>query len=350
MRLFRYIFGKSTPTRDEAASSSGDADISAPTPITSTPSAPTAHADSLDYDDDLTDEIPVAVAGEDTISAPYAEFSDGTTRPLKPETVISSRNGHITFGQTTDTGMVRTNNQDAVLSVYVMSESVDTYPDFGLFIVADGMGGHLDGEKAAALTTRSLATNVMKSLYLPMVTTQQYKSVFESVSDILITAVQKANAKVIENVPNGGTTLTAVVVIDDLAHFAHVGDSRCYLITKEGEIEQLTRDHSLVQRLIELDQISLADARHHPQKNVLYRAIGQSESIEIDTLTRRLPAGSWLLLCSDGLWGHVEEDDLRRIVLSEQNPQAVSDQLVALANTRGGLDNITAIILKVPSR
>ncbi len=350
MRLFRYIFGKSTPTKDEAASRSEDADVSTRTPIESTQRSRTAHDDSIEFDDDLTDEIPVAAAGGDTLSAPYADYNDGTTRPLKPETVISSRNGHITFGQTTDTGMVRTNNQDAVLSVYVTSESADTFPDFGLFIVADGMGGHLDGEKAAALTTRSLATNVMKSLYLPMVTTQPHKSVFESVSDALIAAVQKANAQVIETVPNGGTTLTAVVVIDDLAHFAHVGDSRSYLITKEGEIEQLTRDHSLVQRLIELDQISLADARHHPQKNVLYRAIGQSETIEIDTLTRRLPAGSWLLLCSDGLWGHVEEDDLRKIILSEENPQAVSDQLVALANTRGGLDNITAIILKIPSR
>ena len=270
----------------------------------------------------------------------------GATRPLPPETVISSSNEHLIFGQSTDVGMVRSNNQDSALSYFFTSRSADQRPDFGLFIVADGMGGHHDGEKASALAVRTVAADVTNHVYLPLLNGDNDAD-RPPITEALIGAVQKANADIISGVPEGGTTLTAAAVIGDLAYIVHVGDSRVYLITKDG-LEQITRDHSLVQRLIELDQLTREEADEHPQKNVLYRALGQSETLEVDALTRRLPPNSRLLLCSDGLWNLVEEKDIVEISMSHNNPQEACDKLVALANKRGGTDNITAILLQIP--
>jgi PPM family protein phosphatase len=271
----------------------------------------------------------------------------GATRPLPLESVITNRNEHIVFGQSTDVGMVRNNNQDSVLSMFFTSRTADDQPDFGLFIVADGMGGHHDGEKASAMAARVVAAQVTQHIYLPMLTGDPNGD-RPPITEALIKAVQKSNSEVIANVPDGGTTLTAATIIGDLAYVVHVGDSRCYLITKDG-LEQITRDHSLVQRLKELDQLTDAETTDHPQKNVLYRALGQSEQLEVDAITRRLPPGSRLLLCSDGLWNQMTDNEIRDIAISHNNPQEACDKLVALANTRGGTDNITTILLQVPS-
>ncbi len=269
----------------------------------------------------------------------------GPTRPLEPEKVISGSNAQMRFGMTTDVGMVRSNNQDAALSFYVASRSANDRPDFGLFIVADGMGGHHDGEKASALTAHAVAEHVTSHIFIPLLTNDN-SSDRPPITEVLIDAVQHANSRVLADIPDGGTTLSAVTVIDDLAHIVHVGDSRVYLVHKDS-IEQISRDHSLVQRLVELGQITPEEATSHEQGNVLYRAIGQNENLEVDTLTRRLPSGTHLLLCSDGLWQHLENEEMRRIV-NDWPPQEACDKLVALANTRGGTDNITAVVLHIP--
>jgi protein phosphatase len=126
-----------------------------------------------------------------------------------------------------------------------------------------------------------------------------------------------------------------------------VGDSRAYIITEES-FDQLTRDHSLVQRLQELGQLSAAEAAIHPQRNVLYRAIGQGEGLEVDVDSRRLPPGATLLLCSDGLWGLVPDDRILSIVRQHNTLQAACEALVAAANAAGGPDNITAVMVKLP--
>jgi serine/threonine protein phosphatase PrpC len=275
-------------------------------------------------------------------------IADGATRPLPPETVISTSNEHLLFGQATDVGMVRTNNQDSVFSFLATSRSADQRPDFGLFVVADGMGGHHDGEKASAITANMVASYVMNHIYLPMLNGENDADRVP-ITEALIGAVQKANADIIAKIPDGGTTLTAVAVVGDLAYIVHVGDSRVYLITKDNGVEQITRDHSLVQRLIELDQLTREEANVHPQKNVLYRALGQSDTLEVDALTRRLPPNSKIMLCSDGLWNMLTEDEIGDISLKSTNPQEACDKLVALANTHGGTDNITAIMLQIPA-
>jgi protein phosphatase len=273
-------------------------------------------------------------------------IADGVTRPLPQEPLTTtSGNEHIIFGQASDVGMVRTNNQDAALAFFSTSRSADESPDFGLFIVADGMGGHHDGEKASALTARTIASEIINRIYLSMLLGTPNNEV--PISEALEDAVQHANQAVLTKVPDGGTTLTAVTIIGDLAYIAHVGDTRVYLITRDN-IEQITRDHSLVQRLIELDQLTQEEAVDHPQKNVLYRAVGQSESLEVDKLTRRLPPKSRLLLCSDGLWNQVEEHEIVDIVMRYSNPQEACEKLIAMANSRGGIDNVTAILLQIP--
>ncbi|MAS34239.1 MAG: protein phosphatase [Anaerolineaceae bacterium] len=305
------------------------------------------HKDDAPATEKITE--PIALDDQEQGKPVEAEYipSDGATRPLPLESVISTKNSHLRFGQSTDVGMVRNNNQDAVLSYFYSSRSAEEQPDFGLFVVADGMGGHHDGEKASAMAARILAAQVAKQIHLPMMADGNDGD-HAPITETLVQAVQKANADVFVRVPEGGTTLTAVAIIGDLAYIVHVGDSRVYLITKDG-LEQITRDHSLVQRLIELDQLTIEEAVDHPQKNVLYRAIGQSETLEVDAITRRLPPNSRLLMCSDGLWNQVDDKEIGEIVMSHENPQEACDKLVALANTRGGTDNITTILLQIPT-
>lgn len=294
------------------------------------------------------DEDTVPVRDEELQPLMTQVAADGATRKLPLETVIASRNAHLQFGQSTDVGMVRTTNQDAMLSLYFSNRSDENRPDFGLFIVADGMGGHHDGERASAIVTRIVAKHVLTNIFLPMIADVDGTMEHPPLTESLTEAIQTANADVLADVPDGGTTITAVAIVGDLAYFAHVGDSRAYLV-KDGKIEQVTRDHSLVQRLIELDQLTPEEALEHPQQNVLYRAIGQSDTLEVDALTRRLTANSHLLLCSDGLWGLLDDSTILSVIRENPEPQTACDKLVAMANSMGGKDNITAVMLHVPS-
>lgn len=331
MDLFRRLFTQSPEKPEENA-------IQQPTERAKEPTKPSAPV--------VAETTPLGPPPMSDLSATHV-VADGATRPLPPETAIASSNEHVTFGQATDVGMVRNNNQDSSFTFISTSRNADQRPDFGLFIVADGMGGHHDGEKASALTTHVVAGYITTHVYLPILNGENDADRVP-ITEAMISAVQKANSDVITKVPDGGTTLTAVAVIGDLAYVVHVGDSRVYLITKDG-IEQMTRDHSLVQRLIELDQLTREEANSHPQKNVLYRALGQNDTLEVDALTRRLPPNSRVMLCSDGLWNMVSETEIQEIAMSHSNPQEACDKLVALANMYGGSDNITAVMLRVPS-
>ncbi len=286
-------------------------------------------------------------AADDTLQF---EDDDGHTRRL-PEydsSVDLRHNGRrITYGQHTDQGQVRNNNQDAIISFLSSSASVDDQPEFGVFIVADGMGGHHDGEKASALTSRTVLHHISSKIFLPMLLEDDDLEDRPKIAEVMREAVQKANDDVSSKVPEGSTTVNAVAIMGDLAYIGHVGDSRAYLITAEG-IEQLTRDHSLVQRLIELEQLTPEEAAEHPQRNVLYRAIGQSDAIDVDAITRRLLPGSRLLICSDGLWNLVSDEEIYNMIIGSPSPQKACETLVKVANERGGPDNISVILVRVP--
>src|SRR3989304_3076686 len=152
----------------------------------------------------------------------------------------------------------------------------------------------------------------------------------------------------VERVPGGGTTLTVAVLLGQQITIGHVGDSRAYLITRD-EARALTRDHSLVQRLVELEQLTEEEAALHPQRNVLWNAIGQGANLKVDVFTEPVPHGGYMLVCSDGLWGTVPESDIRRIVLNAGDPQTACDQLIQAANGAGGPENITALLIYFPS-
>jgi PPM family protein phosphatase len=277
--------------------------------------------------------------------------TDGRTRQLPPlEAVPQARAGmQFTYGQLSDVGQVRDNNQDSMLCFTSAVTLTDLEPNFGLFVVADGMGGHEHGERASAVATKIITKYVTSDIFLPLLHGETGGDAERpTIIEVLRTAVQEANTMVAEQVPDGGTTVTAAALMGHAAYIAHVGDSRAYLIT-EDLIEQITRDHSLVQRLIELDQLSPEDAIEHPQRNVLYRAIGQSDSLDVDAIIRQVPPRGYLLICSDGLWNLVTKDEIQQVVLeAADDTQAACRTLVEMANDRGGSDNITVVLVRVP--
>lgn len=301
----------------------------------------------------VTDELETAYdESDEQIKTPVPQTKfvpDGVTRPLSAEPVQTISGGLLSFAQLSDIGIVRTNNQDAAFSFYATSASANEYADFGVFIVADGMGGHEHGEKASAIATHSVAQQIIEKVYIPMISGVNLNdSERPTIAEILVNAVKSAHQVLMKEIQDGGTTLTGVVILGDWAHIVHVGDSRAYLVTKDSA-ELMTRDHSMVQRFIELNQITLEESYTHPQRNVLYRAMGQNDPLEVDTMTRRLPRGAHLLICSDGLWGVMTNVQIREVIASSGSPQESCEKLIALATTMGSTDNITAIVVKMPS-
>ena len=216
---------------------------------------------------------------------------------------------------------------------------------FGIFIIADGMGGHLNGELASGSATKTLGEYLLKHFYLPFLTGQP-RTENESIHEIMESGVREAHRSVVVNAPGGGTTLTAALVIGDQVTISHVGDSRAYFVFPDGRIEVITQDHSLVRRLQDLGQIDEKEASIHPQRNVLYRALGQSEPFRPDINTHTLPEAGCLLLCSDGLWGTVPGDDIYTIIQSTPNLSVACHKLIEAANAAGGPDNISAILVQ----
>ena len=142
--------------------------------------------------------------------------------------------------------------------------------------------------------------------------------------------------------------MTAVLVLGNRMTVAHVGDSRAYAVFLDGRMQILTRDHSLVRRLEELGQITAEEASNHPQRHVLYRALGLGEPVEPDVFTSQVPAPGYILVCSDGLWGVVPEADIFRMISTSPNLHQACLNLVEAANAAGGPDNITAILVRMP--
>jgi protein phosphatase len=241
---------------------------------------------------------------------------------------------HYTCGARTDAGLVRPGNEDhfAVLA------------ERGIFIVADGMGGHAAGELASEMAVR--------------ITCQAMGSVRglsdEAARERMRAAIQAANDAVFERTESDwdkrgmGTTTTVLVLLEDRYVIGQVGDSRAYLL-RRGRLLQLTKDHSYVQELMDAGLITPAQARTHRYSRAITRYIGEGREVAPDIYCGLLEDGDVMLLASDGLTEMVEEGDLARILCSGGEPQQCVDRLIAEANAHGGLDNITAIVVR-PSR
>lgn len=270
-------------------------------------------------------------------------------RPPEPEKPVPARVvRRLNLGVAQDVGKVRTHNEDTLLGFTGELAGLDSMPNFGLFIVADGMGGHSLGERASGMAARTVARVVLERI-LPslMADPEADSSDRPLLRELMEEAVQAANQTVHAGVPESGTTLTCALLIGEQVVISHVGDSRAYIVTTD-DFEQVTRDHSLVQRLQELGQLSAAEAAVHPQRSVLYRAVGQGEALEVDVDSRRLPPGAMLLLCSDGMWGLVPDKQILQTLREAASPQAAAETLVAAANAAGGPDNISVMIAQLP--
>lgn len=277
---------------------------------------------------------------------------DVNTAPLTVEDLdtaqvpeVGLRPPQFIIGTGQSVGLQRDHNEDTLFVLNsLMADGINEI-QFGLYLVADGMGGYEYGEIASSVAARGASEHILSKMYLPQVDPNGSLPE-ESLHEVIETGVLKAQQLVKQKAPGGGTTLTAAVVIGDQVTIAHVGDSRAYFLHPDGRFELLTHDHSLVRRLVELGQITEEEAQVHPNRNVLYRALGQPEPLKPDIQTYPMPHPGYLLLCSDGLWGSVPDEEMVQIVKNAENPSVACKNLVDAANGAGGPDNISVILVK----
>ncbi len=274
-----------------------------------------------------------------------------TTIPLPVATAkpTTSPRSAVTFrvGRATDVGRVRTHNEDALYVFTGEQEGSSAVPPFGLFVLADGMGGHQSGEFASSLACRVVAEQLLGKVYLSILGSFDRDANQPALRDVVSEAVAAANMFVSQTLPGSGTTLTCGMVMGERLLIGHVGDSRAYLLRPDTEPLLLTNDHSLVHRLMEMGQLTAEEAAIHPQRNVLYRAVGQGSALDVDVALHTMHQGDRLLLCSDGLWNMLSEAEVWALIDRAATPQEACDWLVAAANEAGGNDNTTVILVEI---
>ena len=243
------------------------------------------------------------------------------------------------IGMLTDVGQVRTVDEDSILAADLSFGVNSESSKFLLLAVADGMGGHAKGEEASKIALNAIARAVIPDLLNNT-----------SFTKILEKGIQNANQDILDYTAKNpeasgmGTTSVCAVVKDNQIHLANVGDSRAYRVS-DDEICRVTKDHSYVQALIDEGEITEEQAREHPRKNEITRAVGIMPSIEVDTMKLTLDSDESLLLCCDGVIAHLSDDDIHKIIRDSPDPQTACQEIVDMANERGGSDNISLIIL-----
>ena len=241
---------------------------------------------------------------------------------------------HLAVAARTDVGRIRKGNEDS------LHASANAYR--GLFIVADGMGGHAAGEVASEMAVE------MVSHQLADLNDLQSPEAFRRVA----TALRAANRAVYERTRTErdklgmGSTVSALLLSESRYIVGHVGDSRIYLV-RDGQMRQLTKDHSLVQEQVDAGLLTPEQARRHPQSNVITRCIGMADEIEPDVFDGEAQLGDSYLLASDGLTGMVDDRRIQQLLLSRAKPERIVDALIQEANVNGGNDNITAVVVRV---
>ena len=228
------------------------------------------------------------------------------------------------IGAKSDVGRVRDGNEDS----YLIQEP--------FFAVADGMGGHVAGDVASRTAVQTLSERIQDGPSIG--------------PDGLERAVKEANASIYEKAVSDrslqgmGTTCTLLLVDGSELHIAHVGDSRAYLL-RNGEISQLTEDHTLVGRMVKEGRLSPEEAERHPQRSIITRVLGVDDHVDVDLLTIPILEGDKVLICSDGLTSMIDADAIQEVLTEIENPQGAVERLIDLANEAGGEDNITAVLL-----
>jgi len=255
----------------------------------------------------------------------------------------------MSFGVISDLGRVRPTNQDNVFALQTSLPGPNGQVTLGLFIVADGMGGHIGGATASGRAVEIVTGEVLQRLVMPVMRGDPPPAVQDLLRDAAMEANRRILAEAAQEHNDMGTTLTAGLLLAGRCYVAHVGDCRLYSYGA-GAIQRRTRDHSMVARLLELGQITPEEAHRHPKRNYLYQSVGQQEDIEVESDSFSLDDCTHLLFCSDGLWGMVEDPMLAAVLCCGQEPQEICEQLVARANEAGGEDNISVIVVALPER
>ena len=232
----------------------------------------------------------------------------------------------------TDTGVTREMNQDYY---FATDTNLGNLPN--LFIVADGMGGHKAGDYASRHTIERVVASISRNSSEEPVTIIQ-----EAISKANELLVAESNED--ETKSGMGTTLVIATLVGDKLIVANVGDSRLYVIS--DMVRQITRDHSLVDEMVRLGELNPSEARSHPDKNIITRAIGAQKDVKADFFDVELAKDDYVLMCTDGLTNMVRDEEILDIVRSEKEPEAIAHKLVRMANNNGGRDNITVTIIK----
>lgn len=283
------------------------------------------------------DTAPISIIPVQEFETPAIIAGIGQSKP--------SREPLIKVATRCEVGVRERNDDSYVAFTAEVGGHFRTQP-FGLYIVADGMGGHKNGHIASRIASRVAAHHILTRIYLPLLENVGPPTQVP-IQEVLIDAVQTANTAVYQNdlEGNSGTTLTVALLLGQRLHVAHVGDSRLYLLA-DGKFQVVTSDHSLVQRLQDVGQLTAEEATSYPYRHVLIRAVGQDEEVEIDTYLRLLPKEGKLMLCSDGLCGEVPDEELHRIVAQEVEPEVIADELYEAAVAANSTDNVTAVVVE----
>lgn len=278
------------------------------------------------------------------IDVQTAPLTDEQLEPVSQRTIIHAP-PQILVGSAQSVGMQREHNEDSIFCLNSVISDDNIQLPFGLYIVADGMGGHLHGEVASGAAVRAMAEFINRRL-IPSLIGNDNEPHSESLQEVMESAVKEAQQAVLRRAPGGGTTMTAALLVGEQVTLAHVGDSRAYFMYPDGRMQVMTQDHSLVKRLVDLGQLTEEQARAYPQKNVLYRALGQLEPFRPDIVTHMIPHPGYMLICSDGLWGVVTDIEMHKIVTSADSPSEACRKMVEAANAAGGPDNISVIVVQ----
>jgi len=313
----------------------------------STDSEPDAESDTA-----LLLDPPIQAEAAVSQTAELIDIEDGT-RPLTAADMpmLAALRSHrgLAAGALRDVGRVRSANQDSLFSLITSLPREGNDLAMGLFIVADGMGGHHGGEIASRLAISTVAQYVLADLVMPALA----DGTAEALQPLIIGAVQQANRAIWDHAQSirsdMGTTCTVALLMGRALYIGHVGDSRAYLATPTG-LKLITNDHSTVGRLIQLGQLDPSEAREHPLRSQLYRTIGQQPEVAVDFIYQPVGDATHLLLGSDGLWGMLGDDVLLDVLEHTIWPQDACHELIARANLAGGEDNITAIVVSIPSQ
>lgn len=251
----------------------------------------------------------------------------------------------ILGSMSTDVGSVREINQDSMLSMQFTLNECSVFNQPRLFIVADGMGGGADGEVASSMAIRKVAEYILHSL-LSMEKREEIDI------SILANAVQEANLEIHnyaneDSVREGmGSTITGALLLGRRLLIGHVGDTRAYIINKES-IRQITEDHSLVNRLLKMGQLTEEQAKNYPHKNLIYRTLGAHPKVEVEQYEEFLEVGDTILICCDGLWDYFPNEELHELVANSDDFDETTETMIDLAIERGGKDNITVILFQL---